>query len=490
MTTMTVASTGSLTEHYKTYQTRNTSTLPRTLPVKSTGNVPMFNAPKPPVLQMSKTECAAGPKTSTPFHEVHKTSVNITTNPSLKPLCDDSEDDGDDSDEQDDDDDDSLKQSLRYHHLTANGQNVLKELTKLPPETGRTMEFHGIDAREFEAIEEVLEETGRTSKPRLTYDYNTNSLLVEMPSAIHEAPFDCLKLALGQSISAMSYDEDLIFPMVHMNSSLRVKRKSVTPDICITVTPASGPTRIVLVPFIGECACSEDKAHAIRKLKTTIAAYPHTKMAVLGLVCEAQPYKCPDENSVASQTLSILDEALPLDEFITERFPPCTSITIADHNWCHIRSVEFLVWVKGDDEAFLDLDNEDAEHMAHGTLLPDLNMDAVKSMLKRGLGKIRDSFVAFSKQLDPDADCTELEEDTIALRIRWKDYLIALNNGADVTAWTRYKNWHEKLIKDREAGETTTAAMSSEPRGRRSKRKRMSTSLPPPRRSRRARRSF
>lgn len=106
---------------------------------------------------MSKTECAAGPKTSTPFHEVHKTSVNITTtNPSLKPLCDDSEDDGDDEDEQDDDDDDSLKQSLCYHHLTASifhekqgnklilikiedGQNVLKELTKLPPETGRTM---------------------------------------------------------------------------------------------------------------------------------------------------------------------------------------------------------------------------------------------------------------------------------------------------------------------------------------------------------------
>jgi hypothetical protein len=90
-------------------------------------------------------------------------------------------------------------------------------------------------------------------------------------------------------------------------------------------------------------------------------------------------------------------------------------------------------------------------------------MDAVKSMLKRGLGKIRDSFVAFSKQLDPDADCTELEEDAIALRIRWKDYLIALNNGADVTAWTRYKNWHEKLIKDRESGGTTTTGISSKP---------------------------
>jgi hypothetical protein len=187
-----------------------------------------------------------------------------------------------------------------------------------------------------------------------------------MPSAIHEAPFDCLKLSLGQSISAMPYDEDLIFPMIHMNSSLSVKRKSVTPDICITVTAASGPTRIVLVPFIGECACSEDKSHAIRKLKNTIAAHPHIKMAILGLVREAQPFKSPDSDSVASQTLSTLDEPLPLEEFITERFPPCTPIMIANHNWCHISSVEFFVWVKGEDESILDLDNEDAEHMACG----------------------------------------------------------------------------------------------------------------------------
>jgi hypothetical protein len=205
-----------------------------------------------------------------------------------------------------------------------------------------------------------------TNWARLTYDYDLNSLLVEMPSAIHEAPFDCLKLSLGHSIAAMPYNSDLIFPMIHMNSSLSVNRKSVTPDICITVTPAEGPTKIVLVPFVGECACSEDKAHAINKLKNTIAAHPHVKMAVLGLVREAQPYRSPDENSVASQTLGKRDEALPLNEFITERFPPCTPIRIAHHNWCHISSVELFVWVRGDDEPVLDLDNEAAEHMAHG----------------------------------------------------------------------------------------------------------------------------
>jgi hypothetical protein len=204
---------------------------------------------------------------------------------------------------------------------------------------------------------------------RLTYDYDKNSLLVEMPSAIHEAPFDCLKLVLGQSILAMPYDRDLIFPMLHMNSSLSAKRKSVTPDICMTVTPVEGPTKIVLVPFVGECACSEDKGHAIRKLKDTIAANPHARMAILGLIREAQPYRSPKDDSVAWKTLSEPDEVLPLDEFIVERSAPCTPITIADHKWCHISTVEMFVWVRGDDEATIDLDNQDAEHMAHGVSL-------------------------------------------------------------------------------------------------------------------------
>lgn len=208
---------------------------------------------------------------------------------------------------------------------------------------------------------------------RLTYDYDKNSLLVEMPSAIHEAPFDCLKLSLGHSIAALPYDNDIIFPMVHMNSSLSVKRKSVTPDICITVTPAEGPTKTVLVPFIGECACSEDKPHVISKLKDTIAAHPHTKMVVLVLIREAQPYSSPGKDSVAWDTLSRSDVPLELDQFITERFPPCTPITIANHKWCHISTVDVFVWVRGDDEPVIDLETEDAEHMAHGVSLYTIN---------------------------------------------------------------------------------------------------------------------
>ncbi|KAG2130267.1 hypothetical protein DEU56DRAFT_757938 [Suillus clintonianus] len=487
MSTVSMTSTDSTPEPYRRYQTRHNSTLqapttPRTHPVKATGGVQKSNLtlkPLAPVLQLSKTGATAGPKTSEiPLQEVHQDILNsvklrasVDTTISLNPLFDD--------------DDDSLQRFLRYHQLTSNGRNILKELTKLPPETGRIMEFHDVGAREYEVIEEVLGQTGRVSKPRLTYDYEKHSLLVEMPSAIHEAPFDCLKESLGVAMSLLPYEHDLIYLMIHMNSSLSVNRKSVTPDICITVTAAKGPTQTMLVPFIGECACSEDKDHAILKLKNTIAAHPHAKMAVLSLVHEAQPYSSPDDDSFASETFSKLKEPLPLEEFITERLPPCMPITVADHSCCYISSVEFFVWVRGDDEDIIDLDNDDADHMAHGTLLPHIKMDAVKAMLTRGVGKIRDSFVSFSKQLNPEIDCTELEEAVITLPTRWNDYVIALNNGADVTAWRRYQTWHEDVISDLKkdpsyvppsnAGE---ASGSSHERSKR-KRKRTSTSLPP-----------
>ncbi|KAG2141622.1 hypothetical protein BD769DRAFT_1383848 [Suillus cothurnatus] len=481
MSTVTLATTCGL---YRNYDTRSNSTPQSTHPMKPTGHIRNSNMilkSLTPDLQLDKTECATVPKTSsTPIQEAHKDNLKpvhlqasataIPANPG--PLYDD-------------DDDESLQQSLHHQGLTSIGRKVLQELNKLTLlETGRMMEFHGIDAREHELIERFLEETGRVGKPRLTYDYDNCSLLVEMPSAIHEAPFDCLKLSLELSLEALPYDRDTIFAMVHMNSSLSIERKTVTPDICITVTAAEGPTNVVLVPFLGESVFSEDKPHAVRKLKKIITAHPEIEVVVLALAREAQLYRKPEKGSPVSATFHKDSEPLPLDLFITERFPTGTSITVADHNWCHISSVEFFVWVRGDDELVIDIDNEDAEHMAHGTLLPEINMDAVK--------------------LNPNIDTIELEEAAVTFPARWKSYNIAVKNSADITAYNRYKAWHEAVITDglelnpTYVPPTTVTSSGAEPdvngsskasanhsRGR-SKRKHTSTSLPPIRKVRQA----
>jgi hypothetical protein len=125
-------------------------------------------------------------------------------------------------------------------------------------------------------------------------------------------------------------------------------------------------------------------------------------------------------------------------------------------------------------------------------------MGAVGVMLNRGVEKIRDSLVTFSKQLDPSLDTTELEEASATFTARWKDYNIAVKNGADITAWNRYMAWHHAVITDARKADLapvapTTATSSAvvpdasgssnstTTRGR-SKRKRLSVSLPPARR--------
>ncbi|KAG1761759.1 hypothetical protein EDD22DRAFT_953766 [Suillus occidentalis] len=473
MSTVTVATKYGL---HNQYNTRSNSTRQATHPVKPTGHKKpnMVVKSLTPDLQLNRKECIAGQKASSnSIQEIDKDNVKpvdlqasatvaaavIPAN--LNPLYDES--------------------PQHDARLTSIGRKVLQELNKLTLlETGRIMEFHGIDAREFELIEQVLEETGRVAKPRLTYDYETCTLLVDMPSAIHEAPFDCLKLCLGQSIAALPYDRDVVFPMIHMNSSLPVKSKTVTPDICITITPAQGPTRVRFVPFLGESAFTEEKLHAIRKLKKTIVAHPEIKVVTLALIREAQPYSKPERGSLASATFHKDLTPLDLESFITEP------------------QVEIFVWVRGDDELVIDIDNEDAEHMARGTLLPEIDMGAVGVMLNRGVEKIRDSLVTFSKQLDPSLDTTELEEASATFTARWKDYNIAVKNGADITAWNRYMAWHHAVITDARKADLapvapTTATSSAvvpdasgssnstTTRGR-SKRKRLSVSLPPARR--------
>lgn len=128
MSTITLANTGSTTRLFRHYETRNNSIAhPNPHPVTQlTGGNHDVEKPKitlkSPALQLVKTECATGSKTtSTPIQEAQKDNSKplqaaavIAGNPSSEsnPLYD-----SDDSD--DCDDGDSLQHSIHYHRLTS-----------------------------------------------------------------------------------------------------------------------------------------------------------------------------------------------------------------------------------------------------------------------------------------------------------------------------------------------------------------------------------
>ncbi|KAG1795618.1 uncharacterized protein HD556DRAFT_1441954 [Suillus plorans] len=334
------------------------------------------------------------------------------------------------------------------HSLTSNGRQILKEITKRTPETGHVMEFHGVTPREYYVLQNVLEETGR--KLRLSYDSNERVLLVDMPSAIHEAPFTKLKDSLASTLQSLPYDHKLICSAVNMNLALEIEGASVMPDISIALMKSAHAQRPV--------------AHALDKMKKTIRAHPEVTMAILAVVREAKVYESPKEGSVASATLLTSQRPMPRSEFIAEEFPPCEPVEIAGHTWCHLSSVEYMVWVKPDDAAQLDLDDEDEQYMARGALFPAFRMGAVMNMIQRGLEKVRDAFAAYSEHLDETVDVTRLEEAEVVFSIDWDDTITLMHDAVLSTSYARYKHWHEDAqLKDEPVQITTTGKRIRDP---------------------------
>ncbi|KAG1857711.1 hypothetical protein DFJ58DRAFT_878153 [Suillus subalutaceus] len=329
------------------------------------------------------------------------------------------------------------------------------------------MEFHGVGAREFGLI---LEEAARVStKPRhvikLTYDCNTRILIIMLPTVLHEASFDDVKDYVGDSIRALPYDRTTISPKIHMNWPLDIPDGVVNPDMTISITALEGPTEVVLIPFFGECALSETDKHVFGKTEKVILAYPDTICVVVVLVREATLYANPGKdytalNTVLKVLLGSTDsdlQPLTLKEFINLRTTPRSfgePTVIGDHTWCHLSSVEYFVWVKGDDGP-IDIRSNDPAHMVYGTLVPTLDMDAITEMLE-------DSCVTFQKQLIPDLDCTILAEARVTSFTDWYGSSKRILSTSDITAHKRYLAWHKSLFNKTEDSDDASYVDSQE----------------------------
>ncbi|KAG1858043.1 hypothetical protein DFJ58DRAFT_782617 [Suillus subalutaceus] len=331
--------------------------------------------------------------------------------------------------------------------------NVWRVLDYLSKPHKNYMEFHGVRAREFGLVEQTLDETAQVLiKPRLTYDRNTRILIIDIPTILHEASFDDVSDFIGDSIKALPYDRTIISPKIHMMQSLDTPDGVVTPDMTISVTALEGPTEVVLIPFFGECALTETDEQVFRKTEKVILAHPDTICVMVVLAREATDYDAPGKDSTASKVLrggtNGNPQPLTLKEFINLRTTPRSfgePIVIGDHTWGHLSSVEYFIWVKGNDGP-IDIRSEDPAHMAYGTLGPTLDMDAVTGMLERGLTKMKDSFVTFQKQIVPDLDCTVLAEARATSFTDWCGASKRIMSAPDFTAYERYLAWHKSFF--------------------------------------------
>jgi hypothetical protein len=78
---------------------------------------------------------------------------------------------------------------------------------------------------------------------------------------------------------------------------------------------------------------------------------------------------------------------------------------------------------------------------------PTMNMGAVTTMLERGVRKIRDSLVSFSRQLNKDVDISDLADANIVLPIVWRLGAKNMMTAVDLTAHQRYEHWHQEVFR-------------------------------------------
>ncbi|KAG1820636.1 hypothetical protein EV424DRAFT_1615238 [Suillus variegatus] len=345
------------------------------------------------------------------------------------------------------------KKSLRSEVFTPNVKRVLDYMADPTADEGHK-EFHGVRPAEFRLIHEAGEAGRILTKPRLAYDYDKHILSVDMPSFLHEAAFDYLKCHLTLAIAQLPYDPELVETTISMNYPLKIGgSKIVNPDMTITISAVDDAPSVVLVPAIGECAFSQNRDKVFKRMEDEIEAHPDAVLAIIVLVREGIHYTCPNADSIASKELRNREDdpqSLTLDEFISQRTTPRsfdTPIRVGEHDWCHIQSVEYFVWVKGDHQDRINVRNYDPQFMAHGTLAPNLNMDAVTAMLERGVRKIRDCLVSFSRELSEDVDCSELENAEVRQPIVWRLGAKNVMKAADLTAHQRYDLWHDEVSK-------------------------------------------
>lgn len=324
--------------------------------------------------------------------------------------------------------------------------NVLECIMEPNPEE-ESAEFLNVYRQVYSTVSHFLELNWHRlwNRPRLSYFHDNRILLVETRNDIHETPFTHLGSIFTHYLHRDNFVRNLIpvATLVSMNYTLECGSGSTIPDMAIRIATSRGHGGHRVVPVIGECAFVQDTDSALRKIKYEIAGHPEIMMVIMVVIEEHQPYRSPERASEAWRML--LQETLTSpSSFDSLQVNAAQShdqpIVVAGHTWCHLASVRFHVWVRGDEPINVDVDN--TELLARGTLFPNQDMDAVDAMIAKGMRMTRECLATVYQKVTPGSDITALGGSSVALSHNWDSLLDSLMFAVEETAYTRYYSWY------------------------------------------------
>ncbi|KAG1867237.1 hypothetical protein DFJ58DRAFT_861492 [Suillus subalutaceus] len=224
-------------------------------------------------------------------------------------------------------------------------RDVLECIMEPDPEE-ESVEFFDVYYRVFSAVSKIMELNWHTVTSK-----TKDRILIESRSNIHEAPFGFLGQEFFGFLLGFSHNQQALSSTLSMNFGLEF----TIPDMSIwTVAMTRGHVGLLW------------------KIKKEIADNAEVLMAIMMLRQETSARSPSSFHSLQG------DPARSHDKHIV----------IAGHTWCHLASVRFHVWVRGDEP--INVDNDNNELLARGTLFPNQDMDEVEAMIKKGMKMTQD----------------------------------------------------------------------------------------------------
>lgn len=186
-------------------------------------------------------------------------------------------------------------------------------------------------------------------------------LLIKLRSRMHEAPLQHLDSIFNRFLHG--FVPDPVLTTTTMNS--RLTSTFIVPDIAIKIDVSSTSYWIRKPLVIMECAFAQDTDSVLWKIKHEIASQPEVLMVILVVIDEHQPYRSPEYMSKAWQMLRQETSCRSGSLFASLERHAARSykqknhcVVIAGHTWCHLGSVRFHVWVRGNKQINIDDDDE------------------------------------------------------------------------------------------------------------------------------------
>ncbi|KAG2088627.1 hypothetical protein BD769DRAFT_1680255 [Suillus cothurnatus] len=274
-------------------------------------------------------------------------------------------------------------------------------------------EFSGIRPQEYELLVHFLEES--RLKPKLSYLAEEYILIVEMPSAVHEAPLVSFHAAFTCFFGSIDFNRSLLNDMSDTNKK-------------------------VYVSVLGETSLSQNWRTLLKKFRNTIKLNPGLLMAIMAEIDETTGYHSPKKKSCV---MTMLWEMLPCssDDFndATGTLPARNNpVKVEGHTWCSICSVRFKVWVRGVEP--IDLDTTDKSLVVCGTLYPIEDMVALHAMIQKGICAIGEQLITVYQSINPHADANSMRVPPFIL---CNDEIVTKIAGAmSETAHHHYMAWY------------------------------------------------